>query len=66
MIYALDAEIWRSVAEIAANVRVTPTTVLYHLRNMEREEITERSSEGSWRLGPSQQAELTQFLKKSR
>ena len=66
IISALDREIWRPVSEIAANVRVSPTTVLYHLRNMERERIAERSTEGGWRLSPSQQAELTEFLGQKR
>ncbi|NHJ14668.1 MAG: ArsR family transcriptional regulator [Candidatus Thorarchaeota archaeon] len=66
IIEALDSEIWRTVSEISASVRVGSATVSYHLRNMEREGIADRNNEGSWRLGPSQQANLIQFLKKSR
>lgn len=61
---ALDPEIWRAVSEVAVNVRVTPSTVLYHLWNMEKEGIVERNEGGSWKLRPSQQSTLTDFLVK--
>ncbi|MGY5865427.1 MAG: FaeA/PapI family transcriptional regulator [Candidatus Thorarchaeota archaeon] len=59
----LDSELWISTSEIASRIHVTSHTVLYHLRNMEREKIVERDSEGNgWRLGPFEQSELLQFL----
>ncbi len=64
----LGKEEWRKVSEIAEKVSVTSSTVLYHLRNMEREEVVERSSEGKgWRFAPIQQVALTEYItKKSR
>lgn len=59
----LDSELWISTSEIASRIHVTSHTVLYHLRNMERERIVERDTEGrGWRLGPFEQSELLQFL----
>ena len=59
----LDSELWISTSEIASRIHVTSHTVLYHLRNMEREKIVERDSEGNgWRMGPFEQSELLQFL----
>ena len=52
-----------STSDVAKHVEVTAHTVLYHLRNLEREKIVERESEGKgWRLGPFEQAELMDFL----
>jgi predicted ArsR family transcriptional regulator len=64
----LDKEHWNKTSKIAEIVNITPSTVLYHLRNMEREEIVERSPKGNgWRYSPIQQIELTEYLtKKSR
>ena len=51
------------MSEIAENVRVTAGTVAYHLKNMKREDIVEQELEGvRWRLGPYDQASLTDFL----
>ncbi|MHA1949524.1 MAG: FaeA/PapI family transcriptional regulator [Candidatus Thorarchaeota archaeon] len=59
----LDSNLWISTSEIASRIHVTSHTVLYHLRNMERESVVERDSEGKgWRLGPYEQSELAQFL----
>lgn len=59
----LDPERWISTSEIASRIHVTSQTVTYHLKNMERERIVERESEGKgWRLGPFEQSELVQFL----
>ena len=59
----LDSELWISTSEIASRIHVTSHTVLYHLRNMERERVVERDTEGrGWRLGPFEQSELLQFL----
>jgi len=50
---------------IVGSVSVTSSTVLYHLRNMEREEVVERSPNGEgWRFTPIQQIELTEYLTK--
>ncbi len=63
IIVHLDSENWISTSEIASRIHVTAHTVLYHLRNMEREKVVERDVEGSgWRLGPFEQSELMQFL----
>ena len=59
----LDSESWIAPSEIAIRIHVTSQTVVYHLRNMEREKIVERDDEGKkWRLGPFKQSELIQFL----
>jgi predicted ArsR family transcriptional regulator len=59
----LDSNTWITTAEISRFVSVTPQTVLYHLRNLEREEVVERDPEGKgWRFGPFQQSQLTQFI----
>ena len=56
---------WLTPSEIAQHVRVKAGTVIYHLKNMEREAIVEREPEGiRWRLGPYDQALLTTFLGK--
>lgn len=54
---------WLTPAEISKHVRVTAGTVVYHLKNMEREKIVEHEPEGiRWRLGPYNQTTLTRFL----
>lgn len=59
----LTADIWISTSEIASRIHLTQHTVLYHLRNMEREKVVERDSEGKgWRLGPYEQSELETYL----
>ena len=59
----LDSDIWISTSEIASRIHLTTNTVLYHLRNMEREKVVERNSEGKgWRLGPFEQSELSEFI----
>ena len=61
----LDKEEWSKTSKIVGNVSVTSSTVLYHLRNMEREEVVERSPNGEgWRFSPIQQVELTEYLTK--
>jgi len=61
----LDKETWSKTSDIVGNVSVTSSTVLYHLRNMEREEVVERSPNGEgWRFAPIQQAELTEYITK--
>ncbi|MHA2058535.1 MAG: winged helix-turn-helix domain-containing protein [Candidatus Thorarchaeota archaeon] len=64
IITLLDPATWITTSEITKQVDVTSHTVLYHLRNLEREKVVERDSEGKgWRLGPFEQVELSQFLK---
>jgi DNA-binding IclR family transcriptional regulator len=64
ILHALSDEEWRSVAEIAKSVDVTTATILYHLHNMERENVVERNQDGKqWKLGPIQQSLLEDFLK---
>jgi predicted ArsR family transcriptional regulator len=64
----LENEQWTATSAIAQNVSITSSTVLYHLKNMEREEIVERDVESrGWRVTPTKQVELTEYLsKKSR
>jgi DNA-binding IclR family transcriptional regulator len=63
IIDVLSRDEWLSPSKIAEKVRVTAGTVVYHLKNMEREDIVEREPEGSrWRLGPYNQTTLTSFL----
>ena len=67
IIKLLDSDIWITTSEIAKQVDVTSHTVLYHLRNLEREKIVERKLDGKgWRLGPFEQVELMQFLAPSK
>ncbi|MFW9963236.1 MAG: winged helix-turn-helix domain-containing protein [Candidatus Sifarchaeia archaeon] len=59
----LDTDKWVTTSEITRYVNVTSTTVLYHLKNLERERIVERKPEGhGWRFGPFQQSDLSQYL----
>ena len=59
----LSRDEWRTVSEIAENVHVTAGTVIYHLKNMKREDIVEQEPDGfRWRLGPYDQATLTDFI----
>jgi predicted transcriptional regulator len=63
----LDNNEWTVASTIVQNVSVTSSTVLYHLRNMEREDIVERDSQGrGWRVTPTQQVELTEYLSQKR
>ncbi|MFW9787712.1 MAG: FaeA/PapI family transcriptional regulator [Candidatus Thorarchaeota archaeon] len=63
----LDSETWITTTKIAEQVSVTQQTVLYHLRNLEREDVVERDPEGKgWRFGPFQQSELEEFFPKKR
>jgi DNA-binding IclR family transcriptional regulator len=63
IISLLDRESWITTSDIARQVNVTYHTVIYHLRNLAREKIVERDSDGKgWRLGPFEQVELMQFL----
>ncbi|MFW9800998.1 MAG: winged helix-turn-helix domain-containing protein [Candidatus Thorarchaeota archaeon] len=67
IIQVLSMDKWCSVSEIAGQVRVTAGTVLYHLRNMEREKVVERNPDGQgWKLGQVQQSSLVDFLKPTR
>ena len=67
IITLLDSDTWITTSEIGKQVEVTSHTVLYHLRNLEREKIVEREPDGKgWRLGPFEQVELMQFLKPSK
>ena len=67
IIKLLDSDTWITTSEIDKQVDVTSNTVLYHLRNLEREKIVERNPEGKgWRLGPFEQVELMQFLAPSK
>jgi predicted ArsR family transcriptional regulator len=64
IIKLLNSSTWTTTSEIASQVEVTSHTVLYHLRNLERERVVEREPEGKgWRLGPFEQIELMEFLK---
>ncbi|MFW9812736.1 MAG: winged helix-turn-helix domain-containing protein [Candidatus Thorarchaeota archaeon] len=63
----MDSELWTSASEIAFRIHVTTQTVLYHLKNMERERVVERDEDGrGWRLGPFEQSELLQYLSTKR
>ena len=64
IIEQLDEVEWKSVSEIAEQLKVTPETVRYHLYNMHREKLVEREHEGSgWRLGELDQAQLLDYIK---
>ena len=64
IIEQLDEIEWKSVSEIAKDLKVTSETVRYHLYNMHHEKLVEREPEGSgWRLGEHDQAQLSDFLK---
>lgn len=63
----LDYDLWISTADIARQIDLTSPTVLYHLKNLEREDVVERNPEGKgWRFGPYQQSELSQFISSKR
>jgi len=67
IIKLLDSTTRITTSEISKQVDVTSHTVLYHLRNLEREKVVERDPEGKgWRLGPFEQVELMQFLAPSK
>ncbi|MFW9804684.1 MAG: ArsR family transcriptional regulator [Candidatus Thorarchaeota archaeon] len=67
ILQTLASEEWKTVGEIAESVEVTTATILYHLHNMERENVVERNPDGkSWKLGPIQQSSLEEFLKPKR
>lgn len=67
IIELLDFKQWKSVSNMASELPVTPATVAYHLRNMEKEEIVERNPKGNgWRFAPIHQTELTDYLKKKK
>jgi predicted transcriptional regulator len=56
---------WVTTSMIVQGVNVTYSTVLYHLKNMQSEEIVEHNSEGAgWRVVPIKQVELTEYLSK--
>lgn len=61
----LSDDEWRLTSTISENVNITASTVLYHLRNMEHEDIVQRNTQGKgWKIKPTQQVELTEFLSK--
>ncbi|RDE11341.1 MAG: hypothetical protein C4K48_11660 [Candidatus Thorarchaeota archaeon] len=61
----IGKEEWSTTTTISKNVGVTSSTVLYHLKNMEREEAVERNMKGrGWRITPFQQIELTEYFSK--
>ncbi|MFX1260732.1 MAG: ArsR family transcriptional regulator [Promethearchaeota archaeon] len=67
ILHALSNNEWRSAAEIAESVEVTTATILYHLHNMERENVVVRNPDGKdWKLGPIQQSSLEEFLEPKR
>jgi predicted transcriptional regulator len=67
IIRLLDYDSWNTTSEITRKVNVTANTVLYHLRNLKREQIVERNSEGKgWRLAPIQQSKLLPFFATTR
>jgi len=66
IINQLSTEKWTSTSDIAKNVPVTAGTVLYHLKNMQREDVVKRNSMTlDWRLTEVQQIALTEFLSTS-
>ena len=63
----LYEEEWKSINEIARNIDLTENTVRYHLKNMLKERIVEKQSDGpGWRLGEIGQTLLTDFMKKKK
>jgi predicted ArsR family transcriptional regulator len=67
IIDALDFEMWKSTSSIASEMPITQTTVAYHLRNMEREDIVVHNTKGKgWKFAPSHQTQLTEYLKRQK
>lgn len=63
----LSSEKWQSTTVLAKEIPVTSGTVLYHLKNMEREDVVERDSRTQkWRLAEIHQIKLTEFLSPSK
>ena len=63
----LSNEKWYSTAEISQEIPVTSATVLYHLKNMEREDVVKRNSKTrKWRLAEIHQIALTEFIGSSK
>lgn len=61
---SLSIEKWKTISEIAEKVHVTYNTILYHLKNMEREEIVIQEKDGAgWKLLRSAQTPLSDFFK---
>ena len=59
----LSPSTWVAAADIAKQVPVTSGTVLYHLRNMERENIVEFNKKTrQWRLVELHQVPLSEFI----
>ncbi|MBD3407747.1 MAG: helix-turn-helix domain-containing protein [Candidatus Lokiarchaeota archaeon] len=62
---ALSVSEYKTISEISEAVRVTSNTILYHLKNMEREKIVKYDSEGKgWKLIKPNQMQLTKFMKR--
>ena len=63
IIRRLDGVSWTSANDVANDVNLSATTVLYHLRHMRRERVVEREAEGTkWRLAEPGQTALTSYL----
>ena len=63
----LTKDTWTDISKITEMVEITHTTVIYHLRNMQRESIVEQEPDGSrWKLSENHQLELAEFLSKGR
>ena len=63
----LKTDSWTEVSAITEQVAIKHPTVLYHLFNMEREEIVEREPDGfRWKIAMSYQLQLPEFLTKKR
>ena len=59
----LSKDQWISTTEVP----VTSGTVLYHLKNMQREDVVERNPKSlKWRLAEVHQIALTEFLTKAK
>jgi predicted transcriptional regulator len=58
----LDFESWTSAGEIAENIDVTYSTILYHLKNMRAEGTIVKQEDGpGWKLSQTGQTELDDF-----
>ena len=58
----MDAESWSRVADISSGIGIAPSTVRYHLKNMETDGYVEQDQASrAWRLIMLNQADLVGF-----
>ena len=65
IIAALDHNEWKTVSEIASEVEVGPSTVRYHLKNMQKEEIVKKEEDGPGWILEEGQKKITDWVPSS-